>query len=399
MSDEKGVIIAGAGPVGCCAALILAEAGIPVTMLEGADSLPQDMRASTFHPPTLELLDRFGITDELKKIGLITPQFQLRDRYQGLIAEFDLADIADLTPHPYRIQCEQFKLTGIAVEQLKKYPHAQVIFGAKVTGASQSGNVAEVTYEQHGETRTMRGAYVIGCDGSRSAVRQSAGIEFTGFTFPELFITASLGEDVQKTVPDMGHVAYIFDPEEWCAVIHAPNMWRFLIPTKPGADREYVVSDEYLLPRVRFFAKLDHDPKLVHRTRYDVHQRVAETYNKGRILLAGDSAHLNNPLGGMGMNGGIQDAYNLADKLVEILNEGGDEKLLDRYTRQRRVIAVEYVHAQTGRNKKMMEERDPEVRRKNYDELRAIHADPKRRREYIKQTAMLNAMERAEAIE
>jgi 3-(3-hydroxy-phenyl)propionate hydroxylase len=399
MSDNKRVIIAGAGPVGCCAALILAEAGIPVTMLEAADTLPQDMRASTFHPPTLELLDRFGITDRLKDVGLITPQFQLRDRYEGLIAEFDLIDVADLTPHPYRIQAEQFKLTGIAVEMLKKYPHAQVIFGARVTGASQTADHAEITYEQDGEARTMRGAYVIGCDGSRSAVRQSANIEFPGFTFPELFVTASLDEDVQATVPDMGHVCYIYDPEEWCAIIHAPNMWRILIPTKPNADRDYVISDEYLFPRVKFFAKLDHDPKLVHRTRYDVHQRVADTYNKGRILIAGDAAHLNNPLGGMGMNGGIQDAYNLADKLVTILNEGADEKLLDRYTRQRREIAVEYVHAQTGRNKKMMEERDPEVRRKNYDELRAIAADPKRRRELIRQTTMINAMERAEAIE
>lgn len=282
---------------------------------------------------------------------------------------------------------------------LAKYPHAQVKFGAKVTGASQNGAVAEVTYEEEGQTRTMTGAYVIGCDGSRSAVRQSAGIDFPGFTFPELFVTASLDGDVNATVPDMGHVAYIYDPDEWCAVIHAPNMWRFLIPTKPGADRDYVISDEYLFPRVKFFAKLEGDPKLVHRTRYDVHQRVADTYNKGRLLIAGDAAHLNNPVGGMGMNGGVQDAYNLADKLVAIINAGEDEKVLDRYTRQRREIAVEYVNAQTARNKKTLEERDPVLRQKHYDELRAIAADPKRTRELLKQTAMINAMERAGAIE
>ncbi len=399
MNDSKRVIISGAGPVGCCAALILADAGIPVTLLEGAPSLPQDMRASTFHPPTLDLLDRFGITDKLKEIGLITPKFQLRDRYEGLIAEFDLAGIADCTAHPYRIQCEQFKLTGIIVDMLAKYPHAQVKFGAKVTSASQNGSVAAVTYEENGEERTMTGAYVIGCDGSRSAVRQSAGIDFPGFTFPELFVTASLDGDVNATVPDMGHVAYIYDPDEWCAVIHAPNMWRFLIPTKPGADRDYVISDEYLFPRVKFFAKLEGDPKLVHRTRYDVHQRVADTYNKGRILIAGDAAHLNNPVGGMGMNGGVQDAYNLADKLVAIINAGEDENVLDRYTRQRREIAVEYVNAQTARNKKTLEERDPVLRQKHYDDLRAIAADPKRTRELLKQTAMINAMERAGAIE
>ncbi|MGE3245238.1 MAG: FAD-dependent oxidoreductase [Beijerinckiaceae bacterium] len=398
MNDSKRVIIVGAGPVGCCAALILADAGIPVTLLEAAPSLPEDMRASTFHPPTLDLLDRFGISDKLKEIGLVTPTFQLRDRYEGLIVEFDLAGIADKTNHPYRVQCEQFKLTGIVVDMLADYPHADVLFNARVTGAAQNGDSAEVSVEIGGEKRTLRGAYVIGSDGARSAVRQSAGIDFPGFTFPELFVTASLAEDVTATVPDMGNVAYIYDPDEWCAVIHAPKMWRFLIPTKPGADRDYVISDEYLYPRVKFFAKLDHEPNLVHRTRYDVHQRVADTYNKGRLLIAGDAAHLNNPVGGMGMNGGVQDAYNLADKLVSILNEGGDEALLDRYTRQRREIAVEYVNAQTARNKKMLEERDPEVRRKHYDDLRAIAQDPKRTRELLMQTTMLNAVARADAI-
>ncbi|MCC2095651.1 MAG: FAD-dependent monooxygenase, partial [Hyphomicrobiales bacterium] len=380
-------------------ALILAKADIPVTLLEAAPSLPMDMRASTFHPPTLDLLDRFGITDKLKEIGLITPTFQLRDRYEGLIAEFDLAGIADCTNHPYRVQCEQYKLCGIAIEMLKDYPHVDIRFNAKVTGATQDSASASVTVEENGETRSLSGAYVIGCDGGRSAVRQSAGINFPGFTFPELFVTASMEEEVTATVPDMGNVAYIYDPEEWCAVIHAPNMWRFLIPTKPGADRDYVTSDEFLFPRIRFFAKLDHDPVLVHRTRYDVHQRVADTYNVGRLLIAGDAAHLNNPVGGMGMNGGIQDAYSLADKLVRILNDSESEALLDRYTRQRREIAVEYVHAQTARNKKSLEERDPEVRRKHYDDLRAIAADPKRTRELLLQTTMIAAMRRAEALE
>jgi 3-(3-hydroxy-phenyl)propionate hydroxylase len=399
MNEANRVIIVGAGPVGCCAALILAEADIPVTLLEGAPSLPMDMRASTFHPPTLDLLDRFGITDTLKEIGLVTPTFQLRDRHEGLIAEFDVAGVADCTNHPYRVQCEQFKLCGIVLEMLKNYPHVDVKFDAKATGVTQDGNSVEVTWQTAGEDMKQRGAYVIGSDGGRSVIRQSAGIEFPGFTFPELFVTASLGEDVTKTVPDMGNVAYIYDPDEWCAVIHAPNMWRFLIPTKPGADRDHVVSDEYLLPRVRFFAKLDHDPVLIHRTRYDVHQRVADTYNKGRILIAGDAAHLNNPVGGMGMNGGVQDAYNLADKLAAIINDDEDESVLDRYTRQRREIAVEYVNAQTARNKKTLEERDPVLRRKHYDDLRAIAADPKRTRELLLQTTMINAVRRAEAIE
>lgn len=399
MSKKKNVIIVGAGPVGCCAALILSDAGIPVTMLEAAPSLPEDMRASTFHPPTLDLLDRFGISQKLIEQGLITPKFQLRDRKEGLIAEFDLAGIADCTNHPYRVQAEQYKLTNIIVDMLKAYPDTEVRFNARVKDVKQDDDGVEVIFDENGETRSLRGSYLIGSDGTRSAVRQAVGIDYPGFTFPEMFITASVAEDVTKTVPDMGHVCYISDPDEWCALIHAPNMWRFLLPTKPDTDRDYALSDEYIQPRVQDFGKFGHEVKIIHRTRYDVHQRVADDYRKGRVLLAGDSAHCNNPVGGMGMNGGVQDAFNLADKLVDIINNGASEDLLDKYTRQRREIAIEFVNAQTYRNKKALEERDPEVRRKHQEDLRAIAADPKRTRELLLQTAMINAVRRSEAIE
>ena len=93
-----------------------------------------------------------------------------------------------------------------------------------------------------------------------------------------------------------------------------------------------------------------------------MHQRVAATFRKGRVLLAGDSAHVNNPIGGMGMNGGIHDGINLADKLARVIHGEADDDLLDLYSRQRRHAAVKYVQAQTIANKRLMEERDPAVR-------------------------------------
>ena len=98
--------------------------------------------------------------------------------------------------------------------------------------------------------------------------------------------------------------------------------------------------------------------KIAHRSIYHVHQRVAKSFRHGRVLLAGDAAHVNNPLGGMGMNGGIQDAFNLADKLKAIW-AGADDRLLDRYDRQRRTVAVEAVQQQTHRNQQIISERDP----------------------------------------
>ncbi len=136
----------------------------------------------------------------------------------------------------------------------------------------------------------------------------------------------------------------------------------------------------------------------MHRTLYKVHQRVAKEFRRGRVILAGDAAHINNPLGGMGMNGGVQDAFNLADKLVEILNDGASADLLDRYERQRRSVAIEYINANTARNKKTIEERDPEERRKTQAELRAIAASPSAAKDYLRKTSMIDALERAESI-
>jgi 3-(3-hydroxy-phenyl)propionate hydroxylase len=137
----------------------------------------------------------------------------------------------------------------------------------------------------------------------------------------------------------------------------------------------------------------------VHRNLYVTHQRVAETFRKGRVLLAGDAAHVNNPIGGMGLNGGIQDAVNVADKLAQILLNRESDRLLDLYDLQRRTVAVEFVQEQSIANKKRLEASDPDVRRKNLDELRQIAADPARARQFLLRTAMIASQRRAATIE
>jgi len=125
---------------------------------------------------------------------------------------------------------------------------------------------------------------------------------------------------------------------------------------------------------------------------------VAQTFRKHRAFLAGDAAHINNPLGGMGMNGGVHDAMNLCQKLLGVVQQGHSPEVLDRYERQRRTIAIEYINASTARNKKEIEERDPVRRKKTQDELRAIAADPAAARAYLRKTSMIDALVRAEAI-
>jgi 3-(3-hydroxy-phenyl)propionate hydroxylase len=392
------VLIVGAGPVGLVSALTLATAGIAVTVLERNAECMEDLRASTFHPPTLDMLERFGFNDALIAQGLIARYTQQRDRKDGLIAEFDMALLADDTRHPYRLQCEQWKLTRLLLEQLQKLPHAQVHFGAEVQHIAQDADTVTVRASVAQEPRTFQADYLIGADGAWSLVRQALDIEFEGFTYPERFLVVSTEFEFADHLPHLSYVNYVSDPNEWCVLLRVPSLWRVLFPTGADESDESVMTDVSVQTRLQNLLPQSAPYETVHRTLYKVHQRVAKEFRRGRILLAGDAAHINNPLGGMGMNGGVHDAFNLAEKLTAIINGGADASLLDRYQRQRRAVAVEYINANTQRNKKNIEERDPELRRKTHNELRAIAADPAASRDYLRKTSMIDALEREKAI-
>jgi len=392
------VLIAGAGPVGLVSALTLASAGIRVTLFERAATLTEDLRASTFHPPTLDMLSRFGVTEALVSQGLKARYTQQRDRQQGLIAEFDMSLLEGETDHPFRLQCEQWKLNRLLVAQLEQLPNVEMVFGATVESVAQDAEGVDLTVRKDGATAVHRGDYLIGADGAWSAVRQSLGIEFEGFTYPERFLVVSTDFEFADHFPRLSYVNYVSDPQEWCVLLRVPTLWRVLFPTSPDESDEEVMTDESIETRLQKLWKRDVKYDITHRTLYKVHQRVAKEFRRGRVILAGDAAHINNPLGGMGMNGGVHDAFNLSDKLVEILNEGASEDLLDHYERQRRAVAIEYINANTQRNKKTIEERDPAKRQAVHDELRAIAADPARSKDYLRKTSMIDALERAESI-
>lgn len=180
--------------------------------------------------------------------------------------------------------------------------------------------------------------------------------------------------------------------------MRVPGLWRLLLPSRVGETAESLVTDETVQERMHQVCPKTGDYDTFHRTAYSVHQRVAETYRKGRVFLAGDSAHINNPLGGMGMNGGIHDAVNLCEKLVRVWNGEADDRELDRYDAQRRPIAVDYVQKTTIRNKQMLEETDPEARKAKHDEMRATVADPVKAREYLLSSSMITTLREAENI-
>ncbi len=397
-TPQAHVVVAGAGPVGLVSALLLANQGVKVTVLESAPVLNRDLRASTFHPPTLDMLAPLGLTDDLISQGLVARYTQQRDRQEGVIAEFDMQLIAPDTDHPFRLQCEQWKLTQMIQAKLHAMPHVQILFDAKVTQVSQTGEDVQVDFSQSGQPSRLNADYLIGADGAWSAVRRSLHIEFEGFTYPERFLVVSTAFEFADHFPRLSYVNYCSDPFEWCVLLRVPGLWRVLFPTKVEETDEAVLTDEAVQARLQNLLPQSQAYVTQHRTLYKVHQRVAQRFRHGRVLLAGDAAHINNPLGGMGMNGGIHDAVNLTDKLLAVLQHSASDDLLDRYERQRRTIAIDYINASTARNKRDIEERDPVKRQQNQRALRELSLDPVRARAYIRQSSMLDALERAKAI-
>ena len=397
-TPQAHVVVAGAGPVGLVSALLLAKQGVSVTVLESAPALNRDLRASTFHPPTLDMLAPLGLTDDLVAQGLVARYTQQRDRQEGVIAEFDMQLIAPDTDHPFRLQCEQWKLTQMIHAQLNAMPHVHMLFDAKVTQVTQTADQVQVAFTQAEEAHSLQAHYLIGADGAWSAVRRSLNIEFEGFTYPERFLVVSTAFEYADHLPRLSYVNYCSDPHEWCVLLRVPTLWRVLFPTKAEETDEAVLTDESVQARLQNLLPQAQAYVTQHRTLYKVHQRVAQRFRHGRVVLAGDAAHINNPLGGMGMNGGIHDAMNLSEKLLSILQHGESDALLDQYERQRRTIAIDYINASTARNKRDIEERDPVKRKENQQALRELSLDPVRARAYIRQSSMIDALERAKAI-
>ncbi len=398
MSTSERVLIAGAGPVGCVAAFYLSQKGIPVTIVEACTTLPLDLRASTFHPPTLDMLDDLGVVEKLIAQGIICPIWQYRDAKEGVVAEWDLGVLKDDTRHPYRLQCEQYKLTNIIVDELRDRDNVDIRFQVRATGAKQDEHGVTLSVETPDGPEELKGRYLIACDGASSVVRVGQGIGFPGLTFPELWLCASTEYPFEEHFDNLAPIAYVADPDFWFVFVKVPGLWRLLMPSLPGEDAKSLVSDKTVQARMHQVCDKPGDYDTYHRTAYAVHQRVAETYRKGRIFLAGDSAHINNPLGGMGMNGGIHDAMNLCEKLERVWNGTADESEFDRYDRQRRPIAVEYVQQTTLRNKAMLEDKDPESRRKKHAEMKATSENPEKARQYLLQSSMILALRNAEKI-
>jgi len=404
MAKPDPVIVVGAGPVGLCLALALAQQDVAVVLLESLSDhnfLDQAPRAGSNHPTTLEFFDRIGLYEKMEPRGLIAPKFQYWDRQNNaLIAEFDHALLKDDTRFPYVLQCERIKIIDEALKMAKARPRIDVRMATEFTSFEQySDSVMADVKNAAGDPETIEGSYLISAEGARSIVRRMLDVEFEGFTYPERTINIEVAYDFRKH----GYTErnYISDPDEYSNLFHwkgPPDRWRIHFPTAIDDDENELKRPEALQQRLKKFLGIDRDFEICGCNLYTVHQRVAKKFRQGRVVLAGDSAHVNSPIGGMGLNSGVHDAFSLADKLARILHGKADGTELDRYERQRRHVAVKHTQAQTIRNKRLLAERDPAVRKRNHDELRRQAEDPVLARQFLLRTALFESLREAEQI-
>src|SRR5262249_35605615 len=278
-----------------------------------------------------------------------------------------------------------------------------VRFSHAVTGMTQEADGIEIDYAAPDGDGKLRAAYVIGCDGGRSTVRKLGGIEFEGFTYPERFIKIATTFDFGTVNRDLVLRNYFSDPDEWCNLFKVrgkrpPGLWRAIFPVSNDEPDEVALSAERIEARLQKFFPKPGRYYVEYVNVYPVSQRVAATFRKGRVLLAGDAGHVTSAIGGMGMDGVIHDGITLADKLARVIKGEAGEELLELYSRQRHHAAVKYVQTQTIANKKLMEERDPRARAARFDELRRTAEDPEASKAYMRRAALLDSLQTAAAV-
>ena len=402
-TSERHVLISGGGPTGVVAALACAQRGFRVTLIEAASEIDDNPRAATTHPSTLEYIDRLGFVDEFIDKGLVCRYFQFWDRdTQTRVAQFDHEILRDETKFPFAVQTEQHKLVQMLLPKIRAFPGCSAELGTEVVDAVQDEHKVTVTVRRDGELSKIDCDWLVAADGGRSTIRKQLDIPFEGFTFPERFTVLTTVHDFERSL-GCCYRNYLAGSEEWAMIFKVAGddmkgRWRAVMPTRESETDAQALADESVLGRIQGLDRSCTLDDVVHRKIYNVHQRIAARFRVGRIYLAGDASHLNNPIGGLGLNCGIHDAMELVDTL-EAARAGADEERLDRYQRRRRTLNAEFIQEQTINNKKRLEEKDPAARQRRLDELRATEADPARQKAFLMRSSLIASVRRAGTID
>ncbi|WP_108659621.1 FAD-dependent oxidoreductase [Acuticoccus kandeliae] len=392
------VIVAGAGPVGQFTALRLARLGYDVALVEAEAEPVVDYRASTFHAPTLDMLDEVGVGAPLVARGRICREWEVRMHPTGERAVFDMSLIAGETNHPYRLQCEQWELQEIFRQHLAGSCEAHL--STCVTGFTQAEAGVTVAAEGPSGPVAFRARFLVGCDGAKSTVRKAMGLGFEGLTYPETTYLTTTAFPFQDHIRDLTSVAYCWwrDGGNF-SLLRMADVWRVSIYADDAIPLEAQLTPEAVQASMHRILDIDGPFALGMEPRpYKVHMRMAPRYVDGRVALAGDAAHIHSPVGGMGLNGGLHDAHELVEALHAALGGGDHDALLARYDRRRRPIARDEIMVQADAARRRMRERDTDRRLALLAELQALAADPVRAKEHLLASSMITSLRKAAAV-
>jgi 2-polyprenyl-6-methoxyphenol hydroxylase-like FAD-dependent oxidoreductase len=396
--NSDRILVVGAGPVGLFAATRLAGFNIPVTLIDASETVSDDIRASTIHPPTLDMMEPYGISAEAVAGGIQVREWQIRLHTTGEKAVFDMGCISDVTDYPYRLQFEQSQLCRIMDRMLRQNDLVDIHYGTRLVSFDQDENGVTATLERSGEPQKMRTKFLIAADGATSTVREQLDLAFEGSMYPERTVLVTTSFPFHEHLDGISSVSYCWDAEGNFSLLQLPARWRVSMYFPQGLTPEEAIGDAHIEDRLQSICRSDTPYEVIDKRVYRVHQRIVERYDHGRVVLAGDAAHLNSPTGGMGMNGGLHDAHNLTEKLNTIWHVGGDLSLLSLYSRQRKPIAEREIIQQADRNRRRMTEKDPEKRRAHLQELQATVSDPDKLRAYLMKSSMYDGLAAAAAI-
>lgn len=333
------VIVVGGGPTGFVTALGLAQAGMDVCLIEAGPTIISSPRACVYHWSMLDGLERLGIREEAERIGYTKDDYLWLVKRTGERLPYDLKVLSSVTPFPYNIQLGQDRLAEICHARLEALPDAEVRWNTAFTALAEDADGVTVSADSPEGPIELRARWLIGADGAGSAVRKALGLAFDGMTWPERFVATNLRHDFESG--GYWQSTMVVD-EEWGAVIvkiTRDGLWRctFMeqasLPEETYLDR-LPAAYRHLLPGKGGY-------ELDQASPYKMHQRCAETFRKGRVLLAGDAAHVTNPTGGFGLTTGLFDAFALWPTLAAVVLEGADPALLDTWAEERRRVFLD----------------------------------------------------------
>ena len=371
MGSEQKVLIAGAGPVGLFAALKLARSGVPVVVFEAESELCLDYRAAGWTATTADMFEDVGALEKLMAKGdQALDDIRMIDveSRKSTAMPSDGILVEEGIVRNRSFSCGQPNVVHVLHEILLQYDNADCLMRHRVLSAAETTEGVSVEVETPEGKRTFEGHWLIGADGARSAVRKEIGAKLEGYTHEDRFLIMEVAEEDADFQDHYGRGNFLLGKGGWKLVMKLPEgdgtfRWRVVIPIPSDVSDEEVVTDRFCEKVLQETLSRPGGYKINERRTYNVHQRTASTFRKGRMMLVGDAAHLNNPIGGQGCNSGIHDAENLVEKLLKVMRGEAGEELLDLYDRQRRLTNIHVIQPASAGNKRRIEH-NPWIKRK-----------------------------------